>query len=107
VEKTLDYSFVCHDKASQTTDKVKFFVTSALEEKDGYTLSNNKFKLTKKSAKVKVAYKNGEVKLTAAKGTPDGTQARILIVVTHADKTVEVFESGVITVGTAAADGNN
>ncbi|MBP5331891.1 MAG: hypothetical protein J6Y89_08585 [Lachnospiraceae bacterium] len=36
------------------------------------------------------------------KKTADGTQLRVLVVVTHADKTVEVFESGAITIGEKA-----
>ena len=98
VEEKLSYAFVCSDGGTSTTDKVKVYVTTATEEGTGYTLSNNKFKLTQKS-KVKVSYKNGEFVLKVPKKTANGTKIRILIVATHADKTVSVFESGVITIG--------
>ncbi|MBO4415947.1 MAG: hypothetical protein J5824_08220 [Lachnospiraceae bacterium] len=102
VEQKLDYTLVCADGTSFTTDKIKVFTTAALEEGAGFTVTNGrKFTLSSKS-KVKVTCKNGEFTLKAAKKTADGTQLRVLVVVTHADKTVEVFESGVITIGEKA-----
>ena len=98
LEETLPYSFVCSDGGSTTTDKIKVYTTTSTEEGTGYTLSNNKFKLTQKS-KIKVSYKNGEFTLKAGKKTANGTKLRVLVVATHADKTVSVFESGVITIG--------
>ena len=100
VDKTLAYTLVCADGSSSTTDKIKVFTTSATEEGSGYSNNGKKFTLTSKS-KIKVTYKNGEFSLKVPKKTADGTKARVLIVVTHADKTVEVFEGGVITVGQA------
>ncbi len=101
VEEDLGYSFVCSDGSAVTTDKIKVYVTSATEEGEGYTLSNNKFKLSGKSSSVSVKYNknDGSFKLKAKKKTAAGTQVRVLIVATHADKTIEVFESGVITIG--------
>ncbi|MBP1592502.1 MAG: hypothetical protein ILP22_10715, partial [Oscillospiraceae bacterium] len=101
VEETLDYSLVCSSKDGPTTDKIKVYVTTALEEGEGYTLTNGK-KFTQSSSsksKIKVTYKDGVFTLKAPKKTADGSKVRVLIVATHADKTVEVFESGVITVG--------
>ena len=101
VEESLSYSFVCSDGSAVTTDKIKVYVTTTLEEGAGYTVSNNKFKLSGKSSNVSVKYNknDGSFKLKAKKKTAASTQVRVLIVATHADKTIEVFESGVITIG--------
>ena len=113
VEATLDYSLVCYSSTGTTTDtttdKIKVYVTTALEEGTGYSLTKNNTKFTQSGSKskVKVTYKNGEFTLKAPKKTNVGTKVRVLIVATHADKSIDVFESGVITIGTAAAEGNN
>ena len=83
----------------KTTDKIKVFITDTTGKEEGYTCDGKKFTLTSKSKSVKVSYKNGTITLKAAKGTENGTTAKIIVVATHADKTVDVFESGVITVG--------
>ena len=80
----------------KTTDKIKVFITDATGKEEGYTCDGKKFTLTSKSKSVKVSYKNGTITLKAAKGTENGTTAKIIVVATHA---VDVFESGVITVG--------
>ncbi|MBO4415946.1 MAG: hypothetical protein J5824_08215 [Lachnospiraceae bacterium] len=98
VEQKLDYTLVCADGSPNTTDKIKVYTTSATEEGTGFTNNGKKFTLSSKS-KIKVTYKNGEFTLKAAKKTTDGTKVRVLVVVTHADKSIEVFESGVITIG--------
>ncbi|MBO4415994.1 MAG: hypothetical protein J5824_08460 [Lachnospiraceae bacterium] len=98
VEKQLDYKFVCADGGETTTDKIKVYTTAALDEGTGYSNNGNKFTISSKS-KIKITYKNSEFKLKAAKKTANGTKCRILVVVTHSDKTIDVFESGVITVG--------
>ncbi|MCR5323428.1 MAG: hypothetical protein K6E85_09185 [Lachnospiraceae bacterium] len=98
VEKSLGYTVVCVDGSPSTTDKIKVFTTAATEEGKGYTCNGRKFTLSSKS-KVKVTYKNGEFSLKVPKKTKDGTKCRVLVVVTHADKMIEVFESGVITIG--------
>ncbi|MBP5331015.1 MAG: hypothetical protein J6Y89_04110, partial [Lachnospiraceae bacterium] len=97
VEKKLDYVPVCVS-SNPTTDKIKVYTTAALEEGTGYSNNGKKFSLSSKS-KVKVTYKNGEFTLKVPKKTVDGTKCRVLVVVTHGDKTVDVFESGVITIG--------
>ncbi|MCR5685591.1 MAG: hypothetical protein K6G81_09270 [Lachnospiraceae bacterium] len=101
LEQTLDYTFVCADGTNLTTDKIKVYATSALAEGTGYSNNGKKFSLSSKS-KVKVSYKNGEFTLKAPKKTADGTALRVLVVATHADKTIDVFESGVITIGKKA-----
>ncbi|MBP5332034.1 MAG: hypothetical protein J6Y89_09310 [Lachnospiraceae bacterium] len=101
VEKQLDYKFVCADGGETTTDKIKVYTTAALDEGTGYSNTGKKFTLSSKS-KIKITYKNGEFKLKVAKKTANGTKCRILVVVTHSDKTIDVFESGVITIGQAA-----
>ena len=102
VAKELEIEAVC--SASGTpTDKIKVYVTTALKEGEGYQVTDGK-KFSQDSsakAKIKATYKNGKFTVTAPKGTADGTKVRVLIAVTHADKTVDVFESGVITIGTA------
>ncbi|MBO4416383.1 MAG: hypothetical protein J5824_10455 [Lachnospiraceae bacterium] len=109
VEATLDYSLVCYSSTGTTTDKIKVYVTTTLEEGTGYTLTKNNTKFTQSGSKskVKVTYKDGAFTLKAPKKTTDGTKVRVLIVATHADKTIDVFESGVITIGTAAAEDGN
>lgn len=108
VEQELAYEAVCAGSGA-TTDKIKVYVTTALEEGTGYTLTKNDTKFTQSGSKskVKVTYKDGKFNLKAPKKTTDGTKVRVLIVATHADKTIDVFESGVITIGTAATEGNN
>lgn len=101
VEQKLDYTLVCVDGGSNTTDKIKVYTTSATKEGTGFTNNGKKFTLSSKS-KIKITYKNGEFILKAAKKTTDGTKVRVLVVVTHADKSIEVFESGVITIGKAS-----
>ncbi len=83
----------------KTTDKIKVYITDSTGKEEGYTCDGKKFTLTSKSKSIKVSYKNGTVTLKAAKGTENGTTAKLIVVATHADKTVDVFESGVITVG--------
>ncbi|MBO4416382.1 MAG: hypothetical protein J5824_10450 [Lachnospiraceae bacterium] len=107
VEATLGYSFeTAAGRDSVTTDKIKVYVTTVLEEGSGYSVSADGKKFTQSSgkSKVKVTYKNGEFTLKAPKKTTDGTQVRVLIVATHADKTIDVFESGIITIGVKAND---
>ncbi len=102
VAKELEIEAVC--SASGTpTDKIKVYVTTALKEGEGYQVANGKkFSLDSSTKpKIKTSYKNGKFTVTAPKGTADGTKVRVLIAVTHADKTVDVFESGVITIGSA------
>ncbi len=101
VEEDLPYTFVCSDGSKKTTDKIKVYVTTALEEGKGYSVSNNKFTLSAKSTNVTVKYNKNEgtFKIKAKKKTTAGTKVRVLIAATRADKTVEVFESGVITFG--------
>lgn len=112
-----------------STDKVKVFVTSNSEYSNygdrvtindwgssdefkaeittqGYTLERNKgkdkFALNKdaKSAYISAKLeKNGNIIINAKNGTPDGEQAKLLYVVTHQDKTIDVYEAK-ITVGT-------
>lgn len=109
VEATLDYSLVCYSSDGATTDKIKVYVTTALEEGEGYTLTGGK-KFTQSASsksKVKVTYKDGAFTLKAPKKTADGTKVRVLIVATHADKTIDVYESGVITIGTASSSGES
>ncbi|MBO4415283.1 MAG: hypothetical protein J5824_04785 [Lachnospiraceae bacterium] len=101
VEQKLAYTPVCADGGSNTTDKIKVYTTSATEEGSGFTNNGKKFTLSSKS-KIKVTYKNGEFTLKAPKKTTDGTKVRVLVVVTHADKSIEVFESGVISIGKAS-----
>ena len=103
VEKQLDYKLECYSTSGNATDKIKVYLTSALETGTGYSVTDGKkFKITaKNTSKIKVTYANGEFTIKVPKKTVDGTKVRVLIAVTHADKTVEVFESGVITVGTA------
>ena len=102
VDKELAIEAVC--SASGTpTDKIKVYVTTALKEGEGYQVANGKkFSLDSSTKpKIKASYKNGKFTVTAPKGTADGTKVRVLIAVTHGDKTVDVFESGVITIGSA------
>ena len=56
---------------------------------------------------MKVTYKDGAFTLKVPKKTADGTKVRVLIVATHADKTIDVYESGVITIGTASSSGES
>lgn len=106
-----------------STDKVKVFVTSNSEYSNygdrvtindwgssdefkaeittqGYTLERNKgkdkFALNKdaKSAYISAKLeKNGNIIINAKNGTPDGEQAKLLYVVTHQDKTIDVYEA--------------
>lgn len=96
-----------------TTDKIKLFVTSNDKprvEGDngsyttyGYTLTKgdkkDTFELTEKSKEVSAKLdKTGNIILTAKKGTPKDTKAKLLYVVTHQDKTIDVYEA-IISVG--------
>ncbi|MBP5184880.1 MAG: hypothetical protein J6113_07220, partial [Lachnospiraceae bacterium] len=99
VQKQLEYTPVCHNTNAPSTDKVKVYTTTNTTDGMGYSVTNNKFKLLEASKKVKATLKNGVITLKAAKKTEAGTKLRVIIVVTHADKTVDIFESAVITVG--------
>lgn len=96
-----------------TTDKIKLYVTSndkLREEGDngsyttyGYTLTKgdkkDTFKLTEKSKEVSAKLdKEGNIILTAKKGTAKGTTAKLLYVATHQDKTIDVYEA-IVSVG--------
>ena len=112
-----------------STDKIKLYVTSDTEYSNygdrvtindydssdefkaeiitkGYTLERvkgkDKFALDKESKSANISAKigkDGSITVSAKKGTPDGEQAKLLYVVTHQDKTIDVYEAK-ITVGT-------
>ena len=89
----------------QTTDKIKLYVTSdekAAETKDnvtttyGYKVENvkgkDKFTLTSKSKDVSAKLaKDGKITLTVKKGVAEA-KGKLLIVCTHVDKTIDVYE---------------
>ena len=91
-----------------TTDKIKVYVANIPEDATdkGYTKEDGEkkdtFKLTAKCKEISAKLsKEGVLTVTAKKGTMPGTQAKLLFVVTHKDKNIDVYES-TITVGTPA-----
>ena len=94
---------------ADSTDKIKVYIagTDKIGEGEGYTLTvgekKDTFKLTTKSKEVSAKYKDGDITLTAKKGVA-GKTVKLLVVVTHKDKTIDVYEK-LVTVA-AAADNN-
>lgn len=94
---------------ADSTDKIKVYIagTDKIGAGEGYTLTvgekKDTFKLTTKSKEVSAKYKDGDITLTAKKGTA-GKTVKLLVVVTHKDKTIDVYEK-LVTV--AAAANNN
>lgn len=116
-----------------STDKIKLYVTSdtefsncgervAINDWDsfedfkaevitkGYTLERSKgkdkFALDKDAKNAYISAKigkDGSITISAKKGTPDGEQAKLLYVVTHQDKTIDVYEAK-ITVGAVSPE---
>ncbi len=87
------------EDVTDNTDRIKAFVLTGAEGGYEYT-KNGKLLITKRAKTVTVTIDEaGRIKLKANAGTPDGTEVRVLYVVIHADRTFDVYESGVITVG--------
>ena len=89
----------CFDGITDHTDKIAAYVIPGTT--GGYKYAENgKLIVAKKSKTVTAAVDDaGRIKVKAGAGTPDGTQVRVLYIVKHADKTFDVYESGVITIG--------
>ena len=96
-------------EAYGTTDKIKLFVSKEIDTEDAKTWEIDtskkapKFKLTGEKSKALTAKfgKDGKITLTAKKGTEAGTQAQVIMVVTHNDKSIEVYTM-VVTMGAKA-----
>lgn len=95
-----------------TTDKVKVYVSKDVDTESAKTWTVDetkktpKFSLTgTKSSELKAKFdkKTGKITLTAKKGTADGTKAQVIIVMTHADKTIDV-QTFAVTIGTAGGN---
>ena len=90
------------DSKQPVTDKVKVLVTSNVNAHEGWDMpeGSNKVKVTEKSKNIKASYKNGTLTIKAAKGTEDGTRAKLIFVYTGAGKdSGGMDESYIITVG--------
>ncbi len=96
-------------EAYSTTDKVKLYISKEVDTEDAKTWEVDtskktpKFKLTGEKSKALTAKfdKYGKITLTAKKGTEAGTQAQVIMVVTHNDKSIEVYTM-VVTMGAKA-----
>ena len=99
------------DVVYATTDKVKVYISEAVDTESAKTWELNtsgkapKFKLTGTKSKALTAKmaKDGTITLKAKKGTAAGTQAQVILAVTHADKTIDVY-TFVVTIGAKAEE---
>ncbi len=98
--------------AFDTTDKIKLYVANGTVDSEAaqkyVTVGEkaDKFKFTGEKSKALTAKfdkKTGNITLVAKKGTTDGTTATVVMAVTHADKTIDVYVMPV-TIGTASAE---
>ncbi len=98
------------EKKVDTTDKIKVYVSDDVDTDEAKTWEVDetgktpKFKLTGDKSKLVTAKfdkKTSQIVLTAKKGTEDGATAQVIVVITHADKSIDV-ETFTVTVGTAA-----